>query len=98
MLIFIYGLDTFRLSKKLAEIVEEYKRRKSGDFLTIDVSQESGEDFFAALGQNSLFQEKKFIVIKNPIANKDFKEKLLDQIDKVAKSGHNIIFSKQERC
>jgi len=64
MLIFIYGLDTFRLSKKLAEIVEEYKRRKSGDFLTIDVSQESGEDFFAALGQNSLFQEKKFIVIK----------------------------------
>jgi len=96
MLIFLYGEDTYRLSKKLALIVEEYQKRKTGlDFLVIDaVSGEAGQ-FFSALSQCSLFQEKKFIVLKNPITNKDFKEALLEKMEGVARSGHNIVFCQE---
>jgi len=45
MLIFLYGSDTYRLSKKIVEIVEEYKKRKGGDFLVVDALADNGEDF-----------------------------------------------------
>lgn len=95
MLIFLYGPDTYRLSKKLNDIVDEYKKRKSGDFLVVDALADGKEKFFSALGQNSLFQEKKFIVVKNPIANKEFKEELLERMGSVEKSGHNIVFCQE---
>ena len=95
MIIFLYGPDTWRLSKKLAEIVEEYKKRISGDFLVVDALEERGDRFFAALGQSSLFQGKKFIVVKNVIANKDFKENLLGRMGDVVKSSHNIVFCQE---
>lgn len=95
MIIFLYGPDTWRLSKKLAEIVGEYRKRISGDFLTMDALEEKGDKFFAALGQNSLFQEKKFIVVKNVIASKEFKEGLLERMEDVAKLNHNIVFCQE---
>ena len=96
MLIFLYGEDTYRLSKKLAEIVEEYKKRKAGlDFLVIDALSQEPRQFFSALSQNSLFQEKKFIVLKNPIANKDFKEAILEKMESVVGAGHNIVFCQE---
>lgn len=95
MLIFLYGPDTYRLSKKLNDIVDEYKKRKSGDFLVVDALADGKEKFFSALGQNSLFQEKKFIVVKNPITNKEFKEELLERMESVGKSGHNIVFCQE---
>jgi len=95
MLIFLYGPDTYRLSKKLAAIVEEYKKRKSGDFLVIDATVDGSGKFFSALGQNSLFQEKKFIVAKDVITSKDFKEDLIDHMESVVQSGHNIVFCQE---
>jgi DNA polymerase III subunit delta len=95
MLIFLYGPDTYRLSKKLAEIIEEYRKRKSGDFLVVDARAEGGGKFFAAIRQNSLFQEKKFIVAKDPIANKDFKEELIERMEELVSSGHNIVFCQE---
>jgi len=96
MLIFLYGPDTFRLSQKLDQIIEEYKKHVQGlDFSVFDAAYDKGKDFFYNLRQNSLFQEKKFFVVKNPITNKEFKDSLIDNIKTVADSGHNIVFCQE---
>ncbi len=96
MLIFLYGPDTYRLSRKANQIVTEYKKRKSGlDFSVIDAVSSNPKDFFASLRQTSLFQEKKFFVVKDPISNKDFKEALVENIESVVNSGHNIVFCQE---
>ncbi|UMX47938.1 MAG: DNA polymerase III subunit delta [Candidatus Nealsonbacteria bacterium DGGOD1a] len=99
MLIFLYGPDTFRISRKLGRIVEEYKKRAKGfDFSVFDAalgqSSISG-DFFSGLRQNSLFREKKFFVVKNPISDKDFKEALIERMEEISGSGHNIVFCQE---
>jgi DNA polymerase-3 subunit delta len=96
MLIFLYGPDTFRLSRKLGQIIEEYKKRASGfGFSVFDAQESDVKDFFSGMRQNSLFPEKKFIVVKNPISNKDFKELLIDNFSAVAGSGHNVVFCQE---
>ncbi|MFZ3074311.1 MAG: DNA polymerase III subunit delta [Minisyncoccales bacterium] len=99
MLIFLYGSDTFRISRKLGRIIEEYKKRAKGfDFSVFDAASGQGSilgDFFSGLRQNSLFREKKFFVVKNPIGNKDFKEALIERMEEISGSGHNIIFCQE---
>ncbi|MFA6376734.1 MAG: DNA polymerase III subunit delta [Candidatus Paceibacterota bacterium] len=96
MLIFLYGPDTFRISKKLEQIIEEYKKRAKGlDFSMIDAQVAGAVDFLKELRQTSLFQEKKFIVVKNPISNKDFKESLIDNMEMIVGSGHNLVFCQE---
>lgn len=96
MLIFLYGQDTFRISRKLEQIIEEYKKRARGlDFSVINAEEFRPSDFLGNLRQNSLFQEKKFIVVKNPISNKDFKEALIDGMDAIIGSGHNLVFCQE---
>jgi len=96
MLIFLYGPDTFRLKRKLEQIIEEYKKQTRGlDFSVFDAQDVVSPDFFSGLRQNSLFGEKKFFVVKNPISNKDFKELLIEKMDEIAASGHNIVFCQE---
>jgi DNA polymerase-3 subunit delta len=47
------------------------------------------------LRQNSLFGEKKFFVVKNPISNKEFKELVIEKIKEIAASEHNIVFCQE---
>lgn len=99
MLIFLYGSDTFRISRKLGRIIEEYKKRAKGfDFSVFDAASGGGfasGDFFSGLRQNSLFREKKFFVVKNPIGDKNFKEALIERMEEISGSGHNIIFCQE---
>ena len=96
MIIFLYGPDTLRLSRKLRQIVEEYQRRAPRlDFCLFDAVSDRPADFVGALRQNSLFQEKKFFIVKNPISNKDFKEALIGDFEAITKSGHNIVFCQE---
>lgn len=93
MLFFLYGADTFRLRQKLEQIIAEYKNRSKGiDFAVFDGLGGQFGDFFANLRQNSLFGEKKFFVIKNPVSNAAFKEALIKKIDLIAASAHNFVF------
>lgn len=96
MLIFLYGQDTFRLSRKLAEIIKEYKKQTRGlEFAVFDAFEDNAADFFANLRQNSLFGGKKFFVVKNPVSNKDFKEKLITQAKELSLLEHNIVFCQE---
>lgn len=96
MLIFLYGADTFRLNRKLKQIIAEHKNRaKSSDFLAFDAADECLQDFFRSFGQNSLFCDKKFFVVKNSISGKEFKEAAIERVKEMAVSPHNILFCQE---
>lgn len=69
MIIFLYGEDSYRSQKKLEEIIEQYKKaHKSGlNLVKLDVkdSKNSFEDFYSNLRVNSMFAEKKLIILNN---------------------------------
>lgn len=67
MLYFLYGEDTYRIKKKLKDIISKYKQVHRS---SLSLSFFSGEDFdFTMFRDNfkqiSIFQEKKLMVIKN---------------------------------
>jgi DNA polymerase-3 subunit delta len=93
MLIFLYGADTLRLGRKMKQIVSEYKNRSKGsDFAVFDAEDISAHDFFRAFFQPSLFAAKKFFIVKNPIASKEFKEAIIGRIGEISASPNNILF------
>jgi len=98
MLIFLYGQDNFRSQKKLQELIEGYKTsHKKG----LSLSYFSGENFnFKDLLNeteiNSIFKEKKLLVLKNVFSNKKFKDDFLEHGEKIAKSDAIVLFHEGE--
>ncbi|MEK7562444.1 MAG: DNA polymerase III subunit delta [Patescibacteria group bacterium] len=84
MIYFLYGEDSYRSQKKLEEIIAHYKEaHKSGlNLIVSDVKEHknSFEDFYSNLRVNSMFAEKKLIILKNIFQDKDFQEEFLKEI------------------
>lgn len=80
MLIFLYGLDTYRSRQKLNEIIEHYKKvHKSGlNFKIFDGENLNYQDFKDEFRQTSMFNEKKMFIIKNIFSNSEFQESFLE--------------------
>lgn len=96
MVIFLYGADTLRLNRKVKQVISEYQSRaKHSDFIALDATKNSSEDFFQLMRQNSLFAAKKFFVIKDPLSNKEFKEAAVKKIKEIALLPHNFLFYQQ---
>jgi DNA polymerase-3 subunit delta len=95
MIIFLYGADTYRLTQKLNEIIEKYKKtHKSGLNLKYFKGQNLDfQDFKDELQQTSMFKEKKLIVLKNIFSNVDFKKKFLEESKKFLDSKDIILIS-----
>jgi len=85
MIIFIYGEDSYRSKIKLKEIIEEYKKvHKSGlNLIYIDANEKEFDVFSNYSRANSMFDEKKLIVLKNVFCNKKFQEDFLGSIKKI---------------
>ncbi len=94
MIIFLYGPDTYRLRQKLNEIVEHYKKiHQSGlNFKIFDLEEESFQDFQNEIKSVSMFAEKKLIVLRGALSNKDFKENFLKNSKKFIVSKNVILF------
>src|SRR5689334_19588359 len=82
MIIFLYGVDSYRSRKKLEEIVDHYKQaKKSGlNLRYLDASQADFADFYNSFRTSSMFDEKKLVIVKNVFASKKFQEELLPVI------------------
>jgi len=92
MIILLYGEDTYRLNKKLAEIIDEYRVQKKGlNFRVIDADVSSYEELVGELRQNSIFAEKKFVIVKNAFTNKAFKEKMIEGINKLPQKDSVVV-------
>ena len=77
MILFLYGPDTYGAGKKLNEIIARYKEvNKSGiSFHVFDSENHNFDDFRNAAGAMTMFEEKRFIVLKGLLATKDFSER-----------------------
>lgn len=85
MIYFIYGEDSYRSKVKLQEIIEGYKKvHKSGlNLIYVDAREKSFDDFYCNFKINSMFAEKKLIILKNVCANLKFQEDFLKELKKI---------------
>jgi len=83
MIYFIYGEDSYRSKRKLEEIVSGYKKvHKSGlNLIYINAKEKDFKDFNSGLKINSMFDEKKLIVLDNIFEDEKFQKDFLDNIE-----------------
>lgn len=84
MLILLYGEDTFRLKEKLREIINGYQaKHQSGlNLICFEETNLDFDNFKNSVEAVSMFDEKKLIVLKNILENKNFQEDFLKYIKK----------------
>ncbi|MBI1971251.1 MAG: DNA polymerase III subunit delta [Candidatus Wildermuthbacteria bacterium] len=92
MLVFLFGKETFLARRKLQEIIAEYATRHANpvhlrrlDCSTVDPSQLQTE-----LQTNSLFQDKKLLIVQNALGNPAIAE-FLAQRKKILETSKDII-------
>lgn len=100
MIIFLYGPDTFMSRQKLNEIIEQYKKtHKSG--LGLKFWEGNEIDFSEiknAFQQASMFfQEKKLLVLKDALKNKNFAKDFMDDFTCFEKSDNIILIYQREK-
>jgi DNA polymerase-3 subunit delta len=97
MIILLHGQDNYRLRIKFDEIVKNYKEKNSSgfNFRSFEGEKLSYQDFKDEFRQSPMFKEKKLVVLKNVIGNKEFKEEFLKEKKKFLKTDDVIIFTEE---
>ena len=94
MLIFLYGPDTYGSKQKLNELIDHYQKiNPSGlNLRFFDLEEKTFNDFQQEFQTQSMFKEKKLLVMKNASLNKDFQDDFLKNDKKFIDSKDIIIF------
>ena len=94
MFLFLYGQDTYQSRKKLNEIIEHYKKihKKGLSLKYFNGESLSFEEFEDEIKQNSIFEEKKLIVLTNVFSEAELKKKFLKNAKNFVNSQDNILF------
>jgi len=94
MLVFLCGPDTFSSQKKLDGMIEDYKKahKKSLALKIFGGEDFDFKDLVSEIGTNSMFGDKKLLILKNIFSNKKFKEDFLEQGKKLIKTDVSIVF------
>lgn len=98
MIIFLYGLDTYRSRKKLNEIIEHYKKiHRSGlNLKFLDLKEKSFENLKEEIQTIPMLAEKKLLIFRNASLNKNFKKEFLKNIKKFADSKEIFLFYEEK--
>jgi DNA polymerase-3 subunit delta len=82
MIYFIYGEDSYRAKRKLEEMILGYKKvHKSGlNLIYVDAAEKSFKDFYSNLKTNSMFAEKKLIILNGLFDDAKFQEDFSENI------------------
>jgi DNA polymerase-3 subunit delta len=82
MIYFIYGEDSYRSKRKLEEIILSYREKhKSGlNLIYINAGEKDFDSFYSNLKINSMFAEKKLIILKSVFGDVKFQEEFLENI------------------
>lgn len=98
MIILLHGKDTYRMKKKLREIMDEHKEKhKSGlNLRCLEGKNISFDDLRNEILGISMFKEKKLIVVSDLFANSKLKEELLEKGKAFADSENVLLFSESE--
>jgi len=76
MIIFIHGEDTFRSQKLLKEQIEEFKKKRDPSGLNVSIldgKNEKEEKIFSEITASPFLAERRLVIIKNILSNKDEK-------------------------
>jgi DNA polymerase-3 subunit delta len=90
MIFLLYGEDNYSSREKLRDMVERYKKANKSGLDLKYLESVSFQDLLDENQQNSIFNEKKLLVVSNSITDKYFKESFLKDYKKLA-DGQNII-------
>jgi DNA polymerase III subunit delta len=93
MIILLYGKDTYRLRRKIEEIIGEYQK-KNPSGLNIKFLEERGsfKDILDEDKQSTMFDEKRLIIVKNVFSSESLKNELLKKYEKISSSDNVFIF------
>lgn len=93
MVIFLYGKDTYRLSQKLREIEEQYKKihKSALNLEKIDVQDLTFREFWNRISQTSMFIKKKLVFLENLFSNENLKKEFLKKVAELADSEDIIV-------
>lgn len=104
MIYFLHGEDSFRSKKKLEEMIKGYKKvHKSGfNLIYIDAKEKDFNDFYSHLKINSMFAEKKLIIIKNIFSAKNgsasgWQEEFLEKLNNIEDLKDIVIIFEEEK-
>lgn len=99
MIILIYGQNTYSSRQKLQEIIASYQKiHKSGlNLIYFEAGKSNFEEFKDSFNQVSMFDEKKLAVLSNVFLNKDFKEKLIDNLGFFLKAKDIIVLYEETK-
>ena len=98
MILFLYGQDSFRSRKKLKEIIEQYQKVRPGG-LSLFCTEDNFSSFKSQIENQSVFVEKKLVVIENVLANRDLSQKFLEYLkekEKLLRDDILIFFEAKE--
>lgn len=92
MIILLHGEDTYRMKRKLREIMEEHRQKhKSGlNLRYLEGKTVSFEDLKNEILGISMFKEKKLVVVSDIFSNSKLKEELLEK-GKVFAESDNVL-------
>ena len=77
MFIILHGEDTFRSRQKLNELQKLYLEKSDGfNFEKLDGAQINFQTLRNALEAQSLFMQKRFVVVENILENNELKQSL----------------------
>lgn len=97
MIFFLYGSDTYRLQKKLKEIIDYFKKKEKTLIVkTLDLKETDFTLFKKEIFDFSIFQEKKLFVLKNATLNEKFKNEFQKEIEKFEHKNKVIIFVEEK--
>ena len=98
MIYFIYGQDAYRAKRKLDEMVLSYKKvRKSGlNLIYTNAKEVSFKEFYSQLKINSMFAEKKLVVLRNTFDNVKFQEEFLEKMKDIENTEDIVVIYQDE--
>jgi DNA polymerase III subunit delta len=98
MIIFLHGTDSYRMRRKLEEIVEKHRKENSSgfNFKSFEGAKLSYQAFKEEFRQTPMFKEKKLVVLKDIFGNQEFKESFLEEAKKFIASDEVIVFAEEK--
>ncbi len=92
MIIILHGKDSYRLREKLEEIIKEYRKKNKGGFdLKFLSDANSLEDIYNEERQVSIFEEKKFLVIRGCFSS-SLKQSIIENHERIISTENIIVF------
>jgi DNA polymerase III delta subunit len=100
MIIFLYGEDNWRKIQRKKEIIKNFKEKNPDiifNIINIDLEEKSIDSFLEIIQGQSIFENKKFIILSGLFSNENKNSKKLKEEIKLALKNNNLHILIQEK-